>query len=228
MELNTIAENSETKNSDGEKNEVRFSISLPRASELGNLTKKEEEEGGCSVQLLCGLAISLVALLQGASISSSAIFVVLVNEHPEDLKDQPDDLFDFGLNLAGKDFPLTKDEDSWVASIWILSHLIFAPVAGFVNDKIGRRRALMIDNVFLFLGFTILTFAPSFPWLMIARILMGCPSVSQVNIARGYLYKYCQRISLSTRGTSPRILYSTEICKKSKSPVLMLYKISKS
>ena len=178
MELNTIAENSETKNSDGEKNEVRFSISLPRASELG--TKKEEEEGGCSVQLLCGLAISLVALLQGASISSSAIFVVLVNEHPEDLKDQPNDLFDFGLNLAGKDFPLTKEEYSWVASIWILSHLIFAPVAGFVNDKIGRRRALMIDNVFLFLGFTILTFAPSFPWLMIARILMGCPSHSKM------------------------------------------------
>ena len=145
QELNTITENSETKNSDGEKNEVRFSISLPRASELGNLTKKEEEEGGCSVQLLCGLAISLVALLQGASISSSAIFVVLVNEHPEDLKDQPNDLFDFGLNLAGKDFPLWEH---WVASIWILSHLIFAPVAGFVNDKIGRRRALMIDNVF--------------------------------------------------------------------------------
>ena len=189
MELNTIAENFEMKNSDGEKKEVRFSISHPRASELGNLTKKEEEEGGCSVQLLCGLAISLVALLQGASISSSAIFVVLVNEHPEDLKDQPNDLFDFGLNLAGKDFPLTKEEYSWVASIWILSHLIFAPVAGFVNDKIGRRRALMIDNVFLFLGFTILTFAPSFPWLMIARILMGCPSVSQVNIARGNLYQ---------------------------------------
>ena len=134
-------------------------------------------EGGCSVQLLCGLAISLVALLQGASISSSAIFVVLVNEHPEDLKDQPNDLFDFGLNLAGKDFPLWEH---WVASIWILSHLIFAPVAGFVNDKIGRRRALMIDNVFLFLGFTILTFAPSFPWLMIARILMGCPSHSKM------------------------------------------------
>ena len=145
--------------------------------------KEEEEKEGFSAQLLRGFAISLVALLQGASISSSSILHSLRHENPENFNSSTNShLFDFNLDLAGSDFSITEEEDSWVASIWVLSHLVFAPFAGFINDKIGRRRALMIDSLLFFLGFLILTFAPSFSWLLLARILMGCPNVSQVNM----------------------------------------------
>ena len=143
--------------------------------------KEEEEKEGFSAQLLRGFAISLVALLQGASISSSSILHSLRHENPENFNSSTNShLFDFNLNLAGSDFSITEEEDSWVASIWVLSHLVFAPFAGFINDKIGRRKASMIDCLLLFLGFLILTFAPSLPWLVLARVLMGCPNVSQV------------------------------------------------
>ena len=149
-------------------------------NKIADKMKKEEEEG-FSVQLLRGFSISLVALLQGASISSSSILHSLRHENPENFDSSTNShLFDFDLDLAGSDFSITEEEDSWVASIWVLSHLAFAPVAGFVNDKIGRRRALMIDCLLLFLGFLILTLAPSLPWLVLARVLMGCPNVSQV------------------------------------------------
>ena len=145
--------------------------------------KKQEEKEGFSVQLRCGFAISLVALLQGASISSSSILQSLRQENPENFNSSTNShLFDFNLDLAGLDFSITEEEESWVASIWVLAHLVFAPFAGFINDKIGRRRALMIDSLLFFLGFLILTFAPSFSWLLLARILMGCPNVSQVNM----------------------------------------------
>lgn len=151
-----------------------------KKEEEHNKVKKEEKEG-FSVQLLRGFSISLVALLQGASISSSSILHSLRHENPENFDSSTNShLFDFDLDLAGSDFSITEEEDSWVASIWVLSHLAFAPVAGFVNDKIGRRRALMIDCLLLFLGFLILTLAPSLPWLVLARVLMGCPNVSQV------------------------------------------------
>ena len=67
-----------------------------------------------------------------------------------------------------------------MASAWVLSHLVFAPIAGFVTDKIGRRKALMIDTVLFFIGFLILTVATSLPWLILARLLLGSPLVSQV------------------------------------------------
>ena len=162
-----------------ERNTTRRRTIVAEEKEHNAIADKLKEKG-FSIQLLSGFAIGLVAFLQGASISSSNILHSLRNENPENFTNSH--LFDFNLDLAGSDFSITEEEESWVASIWVLAHLVFAPFAGFINDKIGRRRALMIDSLLFFLGFLILTFAPSFSWLLLARILMGCPNVSQVNM----------------------------------------------
>ena len=143
---------------------------------------EEKEEEGLSVQLLSAFVINLVALQQGASVSSSSVILHSLQEELgcfNSTTGSPLLLFDFYLDL-GFDFSINAEDGSWVASAWVLSHLVFAPIAGFVTDKIGRRKSLMIDTVLFFVGFLILTVATSLPWLIFARLLLGCPLVSQV------------------------------------------------
>ena len=144
--------------------------------------EKKEEEEGLSVQLLSAFVINLVALQQGASVSSSSVILHSLQEELgcfNSTTGSPLLLFDFYLDL-GFDFSINAEDGSWVASAWVLSHLVFAPIAGFVTDKIGRRKSLMIDTVLFFFGFVILTVATSLHWLILARLLLGCPLVSQV------------------------------------------------
>ena len=133
------------------------------------------------VQLLSAFVINLVALQQGASVSSSSVVLHSLQKElgsSNSTTDSPLLLFDFYLDL-GVDFLINAEDGSWVASAWVLSHLVFAPIAGFATDKIGRRKALIIDTVLFFIGFLILTFASSLPWLILARLLLGFPLVSQ-------------------------------------------------
>ena len=147
----------------------------------GKSDDEKEKEEGLSVQLLSGFTICLVALLQGAGVSSSSVLHSLLRQkEPRSINSSDPPLFDFGLNLGFVDFSISEEEVSWVASVWVLSHLLFAPVAGFLNDKFGRRKALMVDTLLFSLGFLILTFATSLPCLLLARLLLGCPLVSQV------------------------------------------------
>ena len=154
-------------------------VQCVQPSDLGSYEEKEKEEG-LSVQLLSGFTISLVALLQGAGVSSSSVLHGLHQEAPHSFNSSHSPLIDFGLNLNLVDFSISEEEFSWVASVWIISHLLFAPVAGFLSDKIGRRKALMVDTLFFSLGFLILALATSLPSLILARLLLGCPLLSQV------------------------------------------------
>ena len=154
-------------------------VQCVQPSDLGSYEEKEKEEG-LSVQLLSGFTISLVALLQGAGVSSSSVLHGLHQEAPHSFNSSHPPLIDFGLNLNLVDFSISEEEFSWVASVWIISHLLFAPVAGFLSDKIGRRKALMVDTLFFSLGFLILALATSLPSLILARLLLGCPLLSQV------------------------------------------------
>merc|ERR1712130_1037821 len=77
-------------------------------------------------------------------------------------------------------FTVTHVEGSWIASSWVLSHLVSAIFAGVINDKIGRKKSLLIDTVIFFLGFVTLTTSNSMIFLVISRLLLGYPLVSQV------------------------------------------------
>lgn len=159
---------------------------------LNKCSKKEEnmekaaEDTGLGRQLTCTLVINLVALLQGASVSSSSVVLHSLQEEVADLNSTdvppPSLVYESYLNF-GFELLVNAEEGSWVASTWVLAHLVFAPLAGVLSDKIGRRRALMIDTVLFCIGFTILATSHSIPCLILARFLLACPLVSQVNLA---------------------------------------------
>jgi len=180
-----------------------------KISDLVPFVDPDTIEEGLVKQLLAAFVINLVALLQGASVSSSSIVLHSLQENLDchnSTTGSPLLLFDFYLDL-GFEFSISEEDGSWVASTWVLAHLIFAPIAGFLTDKIGRKKALMIDTGFFFVGFTILTTASSLPLIILARLLLGCPIVSQV-----YL---CEVVSPARRGLAAAmysVLHSTGFC----------------
>ena len=62
----------------------------------------------------------------------------------------------------------------------MLGHLVSAFFAGFLNDAIGRKKSLMIDTAVFFLGFGLLATAVNSSCLILARLVLGYPLVSQV------------------------------------------------
>ena len=90
------------------------------------------------------------------------------------------------------------------ASSWVLSHLASALFAGFLNDAIGRKKALLMDTAIFFLGFGLLAMAVNSACLILGRVLLGYPLVSQVFL--------CEILSTDRRGMGAAmysILHST-------------------
>ena len=69
---------------------------------------------------------------------------------------------------------------SIAASSWVLGHLVSACFAGALSDTIGRRKSLLIDTVVFFFGFGLLATGHLTTCLILARLLLGYPLVSQV------------------------------------------------
>ena len=67
-----------------------------------------------------------------------------------------------------------------LASSWVLGHLVSAVFAGFVSDAIGRKKSLLLDTTVFFLGFVMLATGHLPACLIIGRLLLGYPLVSQV------------------------------------------------
>ena len=68
------------------------------------------------------------------------------------------------------------------ASSWVLAHLVSALFAGFLSDAIGRKKSLLIDTAVFFFGFGLLALGHSTTVLILGRLLLGYPLVSQVFI----------------------------------------------
>ena len=69
----------------------------------------------------------------------------------------------------------------FLASSWVLGHLVSAVFAGFVSDAIGRKKSLLLDTAVFFLGFVMLATGHLPACLIIGRLLLGYPLVSQVD-----------------------------------------------
>jgi MFS family permease len=166
----------------------------------------------------------MVAMLQGASVSSSSVVLHHLGGFNSsgsfNSSDSPLLLFDLNLGLVGFDFSVNTEDGSWVASTWLLSHLICAPLAGFLNDRIGRKRSLMIDTTLFGLGFIICATSHAIPYLILARLLLGAPLVSQVMGKRIFLTAslevyVCEVVSPSRRGLAAAlytVLHSLGFC----------------
>jgi len=147
-------------------------------------------------QLLCSFVINLVSFLQGASVSTSSIILHSLQNSDSSNSSisnsnstSRDNLVE--INLF-EDFSVSEEDGSWIASSWVLGHLISACFAGFLNDAIGRKKSLLIDTVVFFLGFILLSTSHSTSCLVVARFMLGYPLVSQVFL--------CEIMSPSRRG----------------------------
>jgi len=167
-------------------------------------------------QLLCAFVINLVSLLQGASVSSSSI---ILHELQNSSSHDQDNHCHHGENCTSQnsitiapfavleDFHITQEEGSWIASSWVLGHLVSAMFAGFISDMIGRKRSLQLDTAVFFLGFLILTTGHLPTCLIIARLLLGYPLVSQVFL--------CEILDTNRRGLGAAmysVLHSLGFC----------------
>jgi DHA1 family tetracycline resistance protein-like MFS transporter len=66
----------------------------------------------------------------------------------------------------------------WLTAAYAVMQFMFAPLLGNLSDKYGRRPVLLISLFGFFLDYLILSFAPSFAWLVAGRILAGITGAS--------------------------------------------------
>ena len=122
--------------------------------------EKRESKRIDTKQIFCAFVINLVSFLQGASLPVSCVLITQLKAAENDTVD----LDSFNLTrkmdddlvmveepietsfIPSKDFELS-DNEGWVASSWVLGHLFSSIFAGFLNDKIGRKKSLIIDTV---------------------------------------------------------------------------------
>jgi len=144
-------------------------------SKVESQTDQPGQQKSMQKQLLCAFVINCVAFLQGASVpTSSVILHTLQDRH------NTSDCQHSNTSHSLADFTVSEESGSWIASGWVLSHLMSACFAGFLNDAIGRRKCLLIDTAMFFLGFVVLCVSNSVLLLVVGRFLLGYPLVSQV------------------------------------------------
>lgn len=156
------------------------------------VSEPEKTDQSLIKQLSCAFVVNLVSLLQGASVSSSSIILHELENSTEHIQDNhchrgencsTTNNVILGPFAVFDDFHVTQEEGSWIASSWVLGHLVSAIFAGFVSDAIGRKKSLLLDTAVFFLGFVMLATGHLPACLIIGRLLLGYPLVSQVYIS---------------------------------------------
>ncbi|KAL3270530.1 hypothetical protein HHI36_021069 [Cryptolaemus montrouzieri] len=123
-------------------------------------------------QILAASVAALYHLVVGISLAYSAILLPQLKED--------------------KDFNLTPNEESWIASIIVLTVPIGAPIGGILMDMIGRLNTVKLAAIPGLVGWTLIATAHNLPMMLIGRVFNGFSSAL---------------------GTGPAIVYLTEIAR---------------
>ncbi|KAK9875929.1 hypothetical protein WA026_011033 [Henosepilachna vigintioctopunctata] len=123
-------------------------------------------------QILAASVAALYHLTAGISLAYSAILI------PQ-LKDD-------------KDFNITPSQESWIASIIVLTVPIGAPIGGILMDVVGRLNTVKLAIIPNIIGWTLIATANNLPMLLLGRIFNGFSTAL---------------------GTGPAIVYLTEIAR---------------
>ena len=75
--------------------------------------------------------------------------------------------------LLSSEFSLTSIWEESIISITLGGAAVFALLAGFINDGIGRRRTILISSVVFVVGSVVLAAAPDKAALLIGRLIVG-------------------------------------------------------
>lgn len=67
----------------------------------------------------------------------------------------------------------SRDQATWVLTSYLVSNAIVIPISGWLSDVIGRKRYYMISVALFTLASFACGFAPSLPFLIVARVLQG-------------------------------------------------------
>jgi len=73
-----------------------------------------------------------------------------------------------------------------VAATYSICQLIAGPVWGNVSDRIGRKAVLIVSQVGATIGWTMLGFAPSIPWVIASRAIEGI-SGGNLGVTQAYV-----------------------------------------
>lgn len=80
-----------------------------------------------------------------------------------------------GANLyIGNDFDdVTDNTRDWIVSIALIGAAISSLLGGIVSDNIGRKKTILIADIFFTIGAILMAFAPSITTLLIGRLIVG-------------------------------------------------------
>src|ERR1700675_3604370 len=77
------------------------------------------------------------------------------------------------VGFVKSQFALTASEEGWFVSSGLLGCIIGVIITGFLTDRIGRKKVMIVSGImFLLSGFGC-AFAPSFTTLVMARMIGG-------------------------------------------------------
>jgi len=148
----------------------------------------EMETSRKHIQILASVAANLGQTTRAFCISMSSYMI------PQLLKGEG------GLELS-------ESETSWFASIYAIGCITGALHGGYLSDKLGRKKCMILDCLGYITGFMLIAFATDFNILMVGRLIIGHFSGSSVVSAPIFVGETSHHSLRGFTGTLLVILY---------------------
>ena len=68
---------------------------------------------------------------------------------------------------------ITDNQRDWIVTMALIGAAIGSLFSGVVSDKIGRKPVILIADTLFTIGAVMMAFAPSIPFLMAGRVVVG-------------------------------------------------------
>ncbi|XP_018396374.1 PREDICTED: solute carrier family 2, facilitated glucose transporter member 8-like [Cyphomyrmex costatus] len=138
------------------------------------------EEGSKRVQFLAAAAGNLSVLATGVTMGWTSPVLPLLEKN--------------GGPLGSK---ITSEQSSWIGSLMALSPIVGSFVAGYLGERLGRKRALLSCVVPFLIGWILVASAGHIAQLYVARLIFGLA----LSVVFTILPMYCGEIAeMSIRG----------------------------
>ncbi|ODM88818.1 Facilitated trehalose transporter Tret1-2 [Orchesella cincta] len=82
---------------------------------------------------------------------------------------------------------LTISEKSWIASAVTFGAIFSGPLAGYILDRVGRRKSMVFLSFPLIIGWVLIAFSPSVVFMSIGRFLTGIAIGGYILVCNVYL-----------------------------------------